>query len=93
MSEQFYADARLYDRLFPEGEQAVHFYRAEADRQGGSVLELGCGTGQKLIPIAGDGHPCTGLDLSPEVLSDEHAVTPPASHTSGTARRRSPHPR
>lgn len=70
MSEQFYSDARLYDRLFPGGEQAVDFYRAEADRQGGSVLELGCGTGHKLIPIPADGHPCIGLDLSPEMLAE-----------------------
>ena len=69
MSEQFYSDARLYDRLFPGGEQAVDFYRAEADRQGGSVLELGSGTGNKLIPIASDGHPCTGLELSPDMLA------------------------
>jgi SAM-dependent methyltransferase len=70
MSEQFYSDARLYDRLFPGGEQAVDFYRAEADRQGGCVLELGCGTGHKLIPIASDGHPCMGLELSPEMLAE-----------------------
>src|SRR5688572_5062959 len=70
MSERFYSDARLYDRLFPGGEQAVDFYRAEADRQGGSVLELGCGTGRKLIPIAADGHPCTGLELSPDMLAE-----------------------
>jgi SAM-dependent methyltransferase len=70
MSEQFYADPQLYDRLFPGGDRAVDFYRAEADRQGGSVLELGCGTGHKLIPIAADGHPCTGLDLSPEMLAE-----------------------
>ncbi len=70
MSEQFYSDARRYDRLFPGAEQALCFYRAEADRQGGSVLELGCGTGQKLIPIASDGHPCTGLELSPEMLAE-----------------------
>lgn len=70
MSEQFYADARLYDRLFPGGEQALDFYRAEADRQGGSVLELGCGTGHKLIPIASDGHPSTGLELSPDMLAE-----------------------
>ena len=69
MSGQFYADARLYDRLFPGGEQAVDFYRAEADRQGGCVLELGCGTGHKLIPIASDGHPCMGLELSPDMLA------------------------
>ncbi|MGC4112093.1 MAG: class I SAM-dependent methyltransferase [Nocardioides sp.] len=70
MSDPFYADARLYDRLFPGGEAAVDFYRAEAERQGGSVLELGCGTGNKLIPIASDGRPCTGLDLSPAMLAE-----------------------
>jgi SAM-dependent methyltransferase len=70
MSEQFYSDARLYDRLFPGGEEALDFYRAEADRQGGWVLELGCGTGQKLIPIASDRHPCTGLELSPDMLDE-----------------------
>ena len=70
MSEQFYSDAGLYDRLFLGGERALSFYRAEADRQGGSVLELGCGTGHKLIPIASDGHPCTGLELSPKMLAE-----------------------
>jgi SAM-dependent methyltransferase len=70
MSERFYSDARLYDRLFPGGEPAVDFYRAEADRQGGRVLELGCGTGHKLIPIASDGHPCTGLELSSDMLTE-----------------------
>ena len=70
MSERFYSDARLYDRLFPAGEQAVEFYRAAADRQGGSVLELGSGTGRKLVPIAADGHPCVGLELSPIMLSE-----------------------
>ncbi len=80
MSERFYSDARLYDQLFPGTKQAVDFYRAEADRRGGSVLELGCGTGHKLIPIATDGHPCTGLELSPEMLTeaqrkaDQHAL-------------------
>lgn len=70
MSEPFYTDARLYDRLFPGGEQVVDFYRAEADQQGGCVLELGCGTGHKLIPIASDGHPCMGLELSPDMLAE-----------------------
>lgn len=70
MSEQFYADARLYDLLFPGSAEAVDFYRGQADRQRGSVLELGCGTGQKLVPIASDGHPCTGLELSPDMLAE-----------------------
>jgi SAM-dependent methyltransferase len=69
MSEEFYSHARLYDLVFPGGEPATDFYRAQADRQGGSVLELGCGTGHKLIPIASDGHPCVGVDLSRDMLA------------------------
>lgn len=81
MSRQFYSHATLYDLVFAGGDQAVAFYRAEADRQGGSVLELASGTGHKLIPIASDGHPCTGLELSPDMLVEarrkahERAVT------------------
>lgn len=70
MSMEFYSDAKLYDQLFPGSRQAVDFYRAEADRQAGRVLELGSGTGNKIIPIASDGHPCTGLELAPEMLAE-----------------------
>ena len=67
---EFYAHARLYDLMFPGGGPAVDFYRAEANRRGGRVLELGCGTGHKLIPIESDGHPCVGLDFSSEMLAE-----------------------
>jgi SAM-dependent methyltransferase len=56
--------------MFPGGGPAVDFYRADANRQGGRVLELGCGTGHKLTPIASDGHPCVGLDFSPDMLAE-----------------------
>ncbi|MGW8482904.1 class I SAM-dependent methyltransferase [Microbacterium sp. NPDC055903] len=69
MTRDLYSDARLYDMLFPASDAAVDFYRAEADRSGGHVLELGCGTGHKLIPIAADGHPSVGLDLSLDMLA------------------------
>lgn len=72
MGDEFYAHARLYDLMFPKIGPAVEFYRSEANRQGGRVLELGCGTGSKLIPIAFDGHPCVGLDLSAEMLTEGH---------------------
>ena len=70
MSQAFYSHARLYDLMFPGGGPAVDFYRADANRQGGRVLELGCGTGHKLIPIAADGHPCVGLDSSSDMLTE-----------------------
>lgn len=70
MSQSFYSHARLYDLMFPGGGPAVDFYRDCANRHGGRVLELGCGTGQKLIPIASDGHPCVGLDFSSDMLSE-----------------------
>jgi SAM-dependent methyltransferase len=70
VSDAFYSNARLYDLMFPGGGPAVDFYRADADRQGGRVLELGCGTGNKLIPIASDGRPCVGLDFSADMLAE-----------------------
>lgn len=33
------------------------------------ILELGCGTGRLLRPLAGFGHPVTGVDESPEMLA------------------------
>jgi ubiquinone/menaquinone biosynthesis C-methylase UbiE len=54
------------------GGPAVDFYRADANRQGGRVLELGCGTRHKLIPIASGGHPCVGLDFSSDMLAEAH---------------------
>ena len=70
MSREFYSDARMYDLMFPGGGPAVDYYRAEVARHGGRVLELGCGTGDKLIPIASDGHSCVGLDFSPDMLAE-----------------------
>jgi SAM-dependent methyltransferase len=69
-SPSFYSHARLYDLMFPGGGEAVGFYRDQAARQAGTVLELGCGTGHKLIPIASDGRPCVGLDLSSDMLAE-----------------------
>ncbi len=63
--------ARYYDGVYaamrdPVGDAA--FYRGLAQEAGGPVLELGCGTGRVLLPIADTGIPCTGLDASPRML-------------------------
>ena len=69
------AAANLYDHTFGraelEGERGdVAFYVQEARQARFSpVLELACGTGRVLIPIAHAGVPVVGLDSSPVMLS------------------------
>lgn len=41
---------------------------AYADRTGGPLLELGCGTGRALVPLAAAGYQVTGVDSSPSML-------------------------
>ena len=68
------AYARLRE---PSGDAGL--YLALARERGGPVLELGCGTGRVLLPIARAGIACTGLDLSPHMLDALRAKGPPAS--------------
>jgi SAM-dependent methyltransferase len=74
--------ARHYDEAYarlraPSGD--AEFYLALARESGGPVLELGCGTGRVLLPIARAGIACTGLDLSPNMLDALRVKQPPAS--------------
>jgi SAM-dependent methyltransferase len=64
----FYDHPDLYDALLPVRAH-LPFYRDLARRQAGAVLELACGTGQLTVPIALDGPPTVGLDLSLAMLS------------------------
>lgn len=62
--------AELYDHVVPYRERRdVAFYAGLAKEAGGEVLELGCGTGRVLVPLAASGTRITGLDLSPEMLA------------------------
>lgn len=51
------------------GRRDVPFWRALARRADGPVLELGCGTGRLLTPIARAGVDITGLDRSEAMLA------------------------
>jgi SAM-dependent methyltransferase len=62
-----YDHPALYDALLPGGAHVPH-YAALADRHGGPVLELACGTGQIAVEIAARGHRTVGLDLSAAML-------------------------
>ena len=45
------------------------FYVGEAEKVRGTILELGCGTGRVLLPLARAGHTVVGLDGSPQMLA------------------------
>jgi ubiquinone/menaquinone biosynthesis C-methylase UbiE len=46
----------------------IPFYLEYAQKIGGEILELGCGTGRIAIPLAEAGYTVTGLDLSDSML-------------------------
>lgn len=62
--------AELYD-FIPgyAGRQDVEFYVGYARAARGKVLELGCGTGRVLIPVAAAGCEVVGLDVSGHMLA------------------------
>src|SRR6266511_2060433 len=63
------AIAELYDPWSRSVVEDVGFYVAEARAAGGSVVELGVGTGRIAIPIAQEGIRVVGVDSSREMLA------------------------
>lgn len=62
--------AEFYDHIAPyRDRQDVAFYVEMARQSGGSVLEIGCGTGRILIPTAQAGIEVVGLDNSEHMLA------------------------
>ncbi len=68
MSEYDRTDAGLYDSYSTglDGDEA--FYVEEAKKADGPVLEIACGTGRIMIPIAVSGVSIVGLDRAPAML-------------------------
>ena len=62
-----YDDTHLYDTMTWGGCEPL--YLEAALRSGGPVLELACGTGRMLVPMAQSGVRITGLDLSDTMLA------------------------
>ncbi len=67
-----------YDCEFGEYEPEGPFYEALAERTGGPILDLACGTGRIAIPLAKRGFAVTGVDLAAPMLAH-------ARRKSGTA--------
>jgi SAM-dependent methyltransferase len=70
MSERFYSDAKLYDRLFPRwrgGRRLLQGRRRSARRQ---CLGTGVWNRTQADPHRLRRHPCTGLELSLDMLNE-----------------------
>jgi SAM-dependent methyltransferase len=60
--------ARFYDEDYRDYNDDVEAIVHLAQEMDGPVLELGCGTGRLLVPLAATGLPLTGVDISPALL-------------------------
>ncbi len=65
--DSIYLDGRHYDLMFP-AQDDIAFLLEQIPRFGEPVLELACGTGRLLEPIARAGYAATGLDRSEPML-------------------------
>jgi SAM-dependent methyltransferase len=66
--------ARFYDLEHEDYQEDIALYVGFAGvlGSGGRVLELACGTGRCLLPLAALGYHVTGVDLSPAMLAQAH---------------------
>jgi SAM-dependent methyltransferase len=60
--------ARFYDLCFGDTVDDLFMIQQFAERCGSPILELGCGTGRVLLPLARQGYQITGVDVSPGML-------------------------
>jgi ubiquinone/menaquinone biosynthesis C-methylase UbiE len=67
--ESYDTVARFYDLEYSERPEENRFFIEYADNLGPPVLELGCGTGKVLIPLAKSGVEIWGLDPSEGMLN------------------------
>lgn len=69
MRDNYALDAELYDIVHADYIDDIEFYVQEAAAADGPCLELACGTGRVLIPVAAAGATVTGIDVSKPMLA------------------------
>lgn len=69
-----FTDPANYDlEQAPRSQERIEFWCRMAQRFGGPVLDLGCGTGLVAIPVAAMGLSVTGVDLAAPMLAHAQA--------------------
>lgn len=69
MTDPFDTYARFYDPDMGDWDADLRMYEQFAARCGSPILELGCGTGRVLLPLARQGYHITGIDASAKMLA------------------------
>ncbi len=65
----FYATiARYYDAENTDKTDDIPLYLELAQAYGGPVMDIGCGTGRVMLPLAGAGYEAHGIDNEPRML-------------------------
>ncbi|MBE7469502.1 MAG: class I SAM-dependent methyltransferase [Anaerolineae bacterium] len=65
--------AQYYDLLYGNLDEDWSMWQTLTEAANGPLLEVGCGTGRLLLPLAEAGHTLTGLDLSVVALEAARA--------------------
>lgn len=65
--------AEYYDLLHQRLQEDIWMWQALTQSVSGPILEVGCGTGRLLLPLAETGHKLTGIDLSEVALTTAQA--------------------
>lgn len=66
--DEYETNSKYYDVWYEDFTEDIEFYKTMAERTGGPVLELMCGTGRIMIPLADAGLEITGVDKSGAML-------------------------
>lgn len=68
-TDPFGSYARFYDLDYAGVDDDLFMIRQFAARCGSPILELACGTGRALLPLAREGYDIVGIDASPAMLA------------------------
>jgi SAM-dependent methyltransferase len=85
--------AELYDLFYEDFTEDLEMYLGFAERTGGSILEIGSGTGRVTLALAEEGHTVVGLELSEAMRvvaqrkADRAQLTDRVAFISGDMRR------